>query len=231
MWRDGGNIDKHAAMSRRRRLEEKLLKRFRFHSYIHGHNHRYCFQNTNCPKTSCRIRRVSAPTISTRNKQWEKGFLQWTAARIADGGEPVMVAFDSCDAGEAGVGKVGAGAGGGAGVGSDTLLPARSDGNDDGEDEGAGEDGGDSDGGDSDDDSDGGEDSGGVRASPPPPPAGAPAGDGGGHGQSQGGACSYTERLELEKDALLRRIGRLTELCVAAGVDAAAVRAAGGGIR
>ena len=50
---------------------------FGFASFIHGHNHRYSYQDTHCPKTGYRIRRVSAPTISTRNKQFEKGWLVW----------------------------------------------------------------------------------------------------------------------------------------------------------
>jgi len=59
------------------RLEKKLLKEFDFFCLIHGHNHRFSYQNTSTPEINFRIRRISVPTLSDRNKRWERGYLIW----------------------------------------------------------------------------------------------------------------------------------------------------------
>eukprot|EP01006_Ploeotia_vitrea_P058663 TRINITY_DN69936_c0_g1_i1.p1 TRINITY_DN69936_c0_g1~~TRINITY_DN69936_c0_g1_i1.p1 ORF type:complete len:327 (-),score=20.39 TRINITY_DN69936_c0_g1_i1:62-1042(-) len=75
LWSDSD--DKHAGMGSRQRLEKSLLVPFQFYSVIHGHNHRFTYQNTTTPKEHYRIRRVGAPSISERNASWEKGYVHW----------------------------------------------------------------------------------------------------------------------------------------------------------
>jgi hypothetical protein len=76
LWQDEGG-DKHTPLDRRRRLEADLLGPFQFSTYIHGHNHRFTYQNTTTPKTGLRIRRIAVPTMCTRNRSYERGFLSW----------------------------------------------------------------------------------------------------------------------------------------------------------
>lgn len=90
LWSDA--TDKHRAMSAVERLEKRLLRHFQFFSFIHGHNHRFSFQNTNCPHTNYRILRLSMPTLSTRNMQFERGFVRWNLKTI-EHEQPVLVHF------------------------------------------------------------------------------------------------------------------------------------------
>ncbi len=77
LWRESG--DRHAGIYRGRYIEEGLLKRFPFHSVIHGHNHRFLFAYTSTPHTGIPIIRMSLPTISDRNRKNRIGYVQWDA--------------------------------------------------------------------------------------------------------------------------------------------------------
>lgn len=76
LWQDEGG-DKHVPLDRRRRLEDELLGKYGFSTYIHGHNHRFTYQNTTTPKIGVRIRRIAVPTMCTRNRSFERGFVGW----------------------------------------------------------------------------------------------------------------------------------------------------------
>lgn len=52
LWQDPG--DKHVPLDRRNRLENEILKKYAFSTYLHGHNHRYTYQNTTTPKLNYR---------------------------------------------------------------------------------------------------------------------------------------------------------------------------------
>lgn len=74
-WRESG--DRHAGIYRPAFIEENLLARFRFHSVIHGHNHRYLFACTSTPSLGVPVIRLSLPTISDRNRKNRIGFVRW----------------------------------------------------------------------------------------------------------------------------------------------------------
>ncbi len=85
LWRSPG--DKHFPMKRRRRLEEGLLKPLRFQTVIHGHNHVFRFERQTLPHTGVPIRRIAAPTLSTRahgDAQDAGAFLIWSPAADPD---------------------------------------------------------------------------------------------------------------------------------------------------
>ena len=77
IWRESG--DRHSGMIKRRRLEDSLLKHFSLHTFIHGHNHRFVFAHTSTPKLGIPILRLALPTLSTRNKNWQAGYVRWNA--------------------------------------------------------------------------------------------------------------------------------------------------------
>ncbi len=60
-------------------------------TFIHGHNHRYIYAHTTTPKTSYRITRIGVPTLSTRNAQFERGFLQWSLKDMEQQVLPVLI--------------------------------------------------------------------------------------------------------------------------------------------
>jgi len=75
LWKDLS--DRHFPMAARTRLEVNLLQRFNFCSVIHGHNHRFTYQETTSPNIGYSIKRISCPTICTRNGKQARGFLYW----------------------------------------------------------------------------------------------------------------------------------------------------------
>ncbi|MEW6078456.1 MAG: metallophosphoesterase [Thermodesulfobacteriota bacterium] len=75
IWRESG--DMHHGMGKRGRLEKMLLKPFRFHSFIHGHNHRFVYSQTSTPRMAMPIIRLAVPTLSMRNKNWQPGYVSW----------------------------------------------------------------------------------------------------------------------------------------------------------
>ncbi len=75
IWQESG--DKHTGLIKRRRLEEGLISQYPFVSYIHGHNHRYVFADTTTPKLGRPIYRLGIPTLSTRNRNWQRGYIHW----------------------------------------------------------------------------------------------------------------------------------------------------------
>jgi len=75
LWKDFS--DRHTPMAARSRLEVNLLRKFSFCSLIHGHNHRFTYQDTTSPNISHKIKRISCPTICHRNGKNERGFLFW----------------------------------------------------------------------------------------------------------------------------------------------------------
>ncbi len=75
LWRESG--DRHSGMRKRRRLEESLLRPFGFHSFIHGHNHRFIFAHTSTPGLGIPLIRLALPTLSTRNHHWQAGYVRW----------------------------------------------------------------------------------------------------------------------------------------------------------
>lgn len=77
LWHESG--DRHAGMFRPAYIERNLLERFRFHSVIHGHNHRYVFACTSTPRLGIPIIRLSLPTISDRTRKNRIGFVRWSA--------------------------------------------------------------------------------------------------------------------------------------------------------
>jgi len=89
LWQDPG--DKHVPLDRRRRLEEEILIRYNFKTILHGHNHRYTYQNTTTPKFHYRILRISSPTISNRTRHFECGYLVWKPEE----GEPKLVIVEN----------------------------------------------------------------------------------------------------------------------------------------
>ena len=77
LWRESG--DRHKGLYRPAFIERSLLERFRFHSVIHGHNHRYLFACTSTPRLGVPVIRLSLPTISGRNRKNRIGFVRWNA--------------------------------------------------------------------------------------------------------------------------------------------------------
>ncbi len=75
LWSESG--DMHSGMIKRRRLEEQLFEPFNFHSFIHGHNHRFVYAQTSTPKLAIPIIRLGIPTLSKRNKNWQAGYVKW----------------------------------------------------------------------------------------------------------------------------------------------------------
>lgn len=75
LWKESG--DKHPGMIKKHRLEDRLIRHFPFVSYIHGHNHRYVFSNTTTPRLGIPINRLGLPTLSTRNRNWQRGYVRW----------------------------------------------------------------------------------------------------------------------------------------------------------
>ena len=83
------------------RLEKKLLKEFDFYCLIHGHNHRFSYQNTSTPEINFRIRRISVPTLSDRNKRWERGYLIWNLLPNGQQEEPRLCVLKDDESEEA----------------------------------------------------------------------------------------------------------------------------------
>jgi len=77
LWRDSG--DRHDAIYKPNYIERNLLEKFKFHSVIHGHNHRYLFTGTSTPCLGMPILRLSLPTISDRNRKNSIGYVRWDA--------------------------------------------------------------------------------------------------------------------------------------------------------
>ena len=77
LWKESG--DRHKGLYRPDYIERNLLERFRFHSVIHGHNHRYLFACTSTPRLGIPVIRLSLPTISGRNRKNRIGFVRWNA--------------------------------------------------------------------------------------------------------------------------------------------------------
>jgi 3',5'-cyclic AMP phosphodiesterase CpdA len=77
LWRESG--DRHRRIYRPAFIEKHLLERFRFHSIIHGHNHRFLFASTSTPRLGIPVIRLSLPTISWRNRNNRIGFVRWDA--------------------------------------------------------------------------------------------------------------------------------------------------------
>ncbi len=75
IWRESG--DMHSGMVKKQRLEKMLFKPFQFHSFIHGHNHRFVYSQTSTPKLAVPIIRLAIPTLSKRNKNWPPGYVKW----------------------------------------------------------------------------------------------------------------------------------------------------------
>ena len=70
--------DRHGQMHKVERLERELLLRFRFASFIHGHNHRFTAAVTTTPAVGHKTVRVSAPTLSLRNRKESRGWVKWS---------------------------------------------------------------------------------------------------------------------------------------------------------
>ncbi len=77
LWRESG--DRHDGIYRPAYIERNLLEKFKFHSVIHGHNHRYLFACTSTPRLRVPVIRLSLPTISGRNRKNRIGFVRWDA--------------------------------------------------------------------------------------------------------------------------------------------------------
>lgn len=77
LWKESG--DQHSRMVNPRLLEGSLLRHFSFRSFIHGHNHRFLFAQTSTPKLGLPITRLALPTLSTRNRHWQRGYVRWDA--------------------------------------------------------------------------------------------------------------------------------------------------------
>lgn len=77
LWRESG--DRHDGIYRPAHVERNLLEKFKFHSVIHGHNHRYLFACTSTPRLGVPVIRLSLPTISDRNRKNRIGFVRWDA--------------------------------------------------------------------------------------------------------------------------------------------------------
>lgn len=77
LWHESG--DRHAGIFRPAYIERNLLARFKFHSVIHGHNHRYVFACTSTPRLGVPLIRLSLPTISDRTRANRIGFVRWDA--------------------------------------------------------------------------------------------------------------------------------------------------------
>jgi len=75
LWQESG--DMHTNMVKISRLEDQLLSCYPFATYIHGHNHRYVFADTTTPRRAIPIRRLGLPTLSTRNRHWQRGYVSW----------------------------------------------------------------------------------------------------------------------------------------------------------
>ncbi len=88
LWRESG--DRHQGIYRPAFIEKHLLEKFRFHSIIHGHNHRYLFACTSTPHRGIPVIRLSLPTISDRNRKNRIGFVRWDAP---SGGIPDFIAL------------------------------------------------------------------------------------------------------------------------------------------
>lgn len=78
LWQDAA--DKHPDMHRRLRLEQQLLSPLPFRTFIHGHNHRFVFQQKRTPKLNLCIQRLAAPTLSSRDRGRPTGFVEWDPA-------------------------------------------------------------------------------------------------------------------------------------------------------
>jgi len=74
--------DDHGRMVRKGRLERELLEPLEFHTFIHGHNHRFVCEDRETPRTGYGIRRIALPTLSSRDRGWERGWVSW---RLPDG--------------------------------------------------------------------------------------------------------------------------------------------------
>ncbi|MDD5712960.1 MAG: metallophosphoesterase [Smithellaceae bacterium] len=77
LWHESG--DEHRKMFKGKYIEKTLLKRFEFHSVIHGHNHRFVFAATSTPYLGIPLIRLSLPTISDRNHNNQIGYVRWDA--------------------------------------------------------------------------------------------------------------------------------------------------------
>ncbi len=77
LWRESG--DRHDGIYRPAYIEKTLLEKFKFHSVIHGHNHRFLFASTSTPSRGFPIIRLSLPTISSRNRKNRIGYVRWNA--------------------------------------------------------------------------------------------------------------------------------------------------------
>jgi len=76
LWSDAE--DEHGRMVRKERLERELLEPLGFTSFIHGHNHRFEHGDTTTPRIGYRINRIALPTLSSRDRGWERGWVRWT---------------------------------------------------------------------------------------------------------------------------------------------------------
>jgi len=75
LWKESG--DRHSGMMKRGRLETSLIEPYKFHSFIHGHNHRFIFAHTTTPTRGVPIIRLALPTLSSRNHHWQAGYVRW----------------------------------------------------------------------------------------------------------------------------------------------------------
>jgi 3',5'-cyclic AMP phosphodiesterase CpdA len=77
VWRSEGEQiterDKHKRMFRSDRLVDDLLTKFRFYSFIHGHNHRGELKRESLVDGRVELWRVGVPTLSTRNEDQRSG--------------------------------------------------------------------------------------------------------------------------------------------------------------
>jgi len=91
IWQD--TSDKHTSVDGRNKLEKQLLRRFRFSVLVCGHNHRLCFANTTTPKTHYRMYRCSLPTLSSRRREYESGYLNWDLSHVGTNVGPILTEF------------------------------------------------------------------------------------------------------------------------------------------
>jgi len=87
LWQD--HSDHHVPMAKRTRVEE-FLKKYNFYAFIHGHNHRFTYQNTTTPNLQYRIRRIGVPSACERNRKFERGYVSWYPPN-----EPTLVLLDN----------------------------------------------------------------------------------------------------------------------------------------
>ena len=111
IWQDSS--DKHSSVDGRNKLEKLLLRRFKFsvlgnfffffilflfNSFffqVCGHNHRLCFANTTTPKTHFRMYRCSLPTLSSRKREYESGYLKWDLNHFGTNVGPILIEFEN----------------------------------------------------------------------------------------------------------------------------------------